>query len=70
MLNEMTEMIDYKKIFAFLGAVWAKSLWAVLLFFLGLWIGVVNTESRITADCKFAGAFRVEIQAFTCQRKI
>jgi hypothetical protein len=43
---------------------------AVVLFMLGMWIGTVNTESRIASDCKFAGAFRVDIQAFICQRKL
>jgi hypothetical protein len=43
---------------------------AVILFMLGLYIGSTNTESRIASDCKFAGAFRVEIQAFVCQRKL
>lgn len=66
----LIEAIDYKKIWAFINAVWAKSLVATMLFFLGLWIGIINTESSIAADCKFAGAFRVNIQAFVCQRKI
>jgi hypothetical protein len=43
---------------------------AVVLFLLGLWIGSVNTESRIASDCKFANAFRVDIQAFNCQRRL
>jgi hypothetical protein len=43
---------------------------AVLLFLLGLWIGGINTEGRIASDCKFAGAFRVDIQAFNCQRRL
>lgn len=66
----ITEVIDYKKIWAVVNAVWAKSFAAIALFFLGLWIGTVNTESSIAADCKFAGAFRVDIQAFVCQRKL
>lgn len=66
----IVDVIDFKKIWAFVNAVWAKSLFAVVLFVLGLWIGTVNTESSIAADCKFAGAFRVDIQAFICQRKI
>ena len=66
----LVEAIDFKKIWAFINAVWAKSLVAIVLFVLGLWIGTVNTESSIAADCKFAGAFRVDIQAFICQRKI
>jgi hypothetical protein len=69
-VNVLTEMVDYKKVLAFINNVWAKSLWAIVLFLLGLWIGSVNTESRIAGDCKFAGAFRVDIQAFACQRRL
>jgi hypothetical protein len=43
---------------------------AVLLFVIGIWLGGVTTESRIVSDCKFAGSFRADIQAFNCQRRI
>ena len=66
----IVESIDVKKIWQTINDWWAKSMIAVLLFAIGMWIGVVNTESRIASDCKFAGAFRVEIQAFVCQRKL
>ena len=66
----MIESIDHKKIIAWVNDVWAKSLAAVLMFFIGMAIGQVQTESRIIGDCKYAGAFRVEQQAFTCQRRI
>jgi hypothetical protein len=66
----IVDAINYKAIWAWVNAVWAKSLVAVALFFLGLWIGTVQTEGRIAGDCKFAGAFRVDIQAFTCQRRL
>lgn len=66
----IVESIDVKKIWRTINDWWARSMIAVMLFYVGLWIGVVNTESRIAADCKFAGAFRVEIQAFVCQRKL
>jgi hypothetical protein len=66
----IVDAINFRKIWDFITEVWAKSLVAIVLFVLGLWIGSVNTESRIAADCKFAGAFRVDIQAFVCQRKI
>lgn len=66
----IVESIDIKKVWRVINDWWAKSMLAVILFCLGLWIGVVNTESRIASDCKFAGAFRVEIQAFICQRKL
>jgi hypothetical protein len=66
----IVDTINYKAVWAWLNAVWAKSFVAVVLFLLGLWIGTVQTESRIAGDCKFANAFRVDIQAFACQRKL
>ncbi len=70
MSDKLFDQINWRSAVNWINALWAKSLVAVVLFFLGLWIGNVNTESRIAADCKFANAFRVEIQAFTCQRKL
>ena len=64
------DSIDPRKVLDWINKVWAKSLAAVIMFVIGLWVGQVQTESRIVSDCKFAGAFRVEIQAFACQRKI
>lgn len=64
------DTINYKAVWVWLNAVWAKSFVAIVLFLLGLWIGTVQTESRIAGDCKFANAFRVDIQAFACQRKL
>jgi maltodextrin utilization protein YvdJ len=64
------QSINVKRVLDWVNAVWAKSLAAFIMFFIGLWIGSINTESRIVSDCKFAGAFRVEIQAFNCQRRI
>lgn len=66
----ITETITFKKILDGINQIWAKSLIAVSMLCIGLWIGGINAESRITSDCKFAGSFRVDIQAFTCQRKI
>jgi hypothetical protein len=66
----IVDTINYKAVWAWLNAVWAKSFVAVVLFLLGLWIGTVQTEGRIAGDCKFANAFRVDIQAFACQRKL
>lgn len=66
----IVDTINYKAVWAWLNAVWAKSFVAIMLFLLGLWIGTVQTESRIAGDCKFANAFRVDIQAFACQRKL
>lgn len=64
------ESVSLRRIWAWINEVWAKSLVAMILFFIGMWIGQVQTESRIASDCKFAGAFRVEIQAYNCQRRI
>lgn len=64
------ENVSLKRVWEWVNNVWAKSLAAFLMFFIGLWIGQVQTESRIASDCKFAGAFRVEIQAYNCQRRI
>ena len=64
------DTINFKIAINWINAVWAKSLAAVIMFCLGLWIGSINTESRIVSDCKFAGAFRADIQAFNCQRRI
>ena len=66
----MLEPIQFNKVWATVNAWWAKTMVAILLFFIGLLIGMVNTESRIASDCKFANAFRVDIQAFSCQRKL
>ena len=66
----IVDTINFRRVWAAINAWWAKSMVAVLLFCLGLWIGGVNAESRIVSDCKFAGSFRVDIQAFICQRRI
>ncbi len=63
-------IINFKRVIEVSLWLWSKSLPAMIAFFLGLWIGSVNTESRIVSDCKFANAFRVDIQAFACQRKL
>ena len=66
----MIDSIDPRRVLDWINTIWAKSLAAVIMFFIGMWIGQVQTESRVTSDCKFAGAFRVEIQAYNCQRRI
>lgn len=64
------ETVNPHKILEWINAIWAKSLAAVIMLLIGLYIGGMNAEDRIVSDCKFAGAFRVGIQAFTCQRRI
>jgi hypothetical protein len=66
----IVETIDYRKVFAWIQNIWAKSLAAVLMFCVGLSIGQIQVESRVVGDCKYAGAFRVAHEAFVCQRRI
>lgn len=66
----MIENINYKDVIAWITAAWAKSFIGLFCFFLGISWGQIQTESRIIGDCKYAGAFRVDVQAFTCQRRI
>jgi hypothetical protein len=66
----IVETIDYRKVFAWINNVWAKSLAAVIMFCIGLWIGQVQVEGRVIGDCKYAGAFRVAHEAFVCQRRM
>jgi len=66
----IVETIDYRKILDWVNAVWAKSLAAVLMFWVGIWLGQVQVESRVVGDCKYSGAFRVNHEAFVCQRRI
>ena len=64
------ETFDYRQILNWITNVWAKSLAAVIMFFVGLAVGQVQTESRVIGDCKYAGAFRVAHEAFVCQRRM
>jgi hypothetical protein len=64
------ESVSFNRVWYWINVVWAKSLAAIVMLLIGLYIGEINAESRMVADCKFAGAFRVGIQAFTCQRRI
>ena len=64
------ETFDYKQILTWINNVWAKSLAAVLMFCVGIAIGQAQTESRVIGDCKYAGSFRVNHEAFVCQRRI
>jgi hypothetical protein len=50
--------------------IWASSFWPLFALLLGVLIGVLATTGSIINDCKYAGAFRVDSQAFTCQRRI
>ena len=64
------ETITFKKVIEIINDLWARSLVVVIFFLLGLYVGGISSESRITSDCKFSGTFRVDIQSFNCQRRI
>lgn len=49
---------------------WTRSFWPLFAFLCGILVGVLSATSDITNDCRFAGSFRVDTQAFTCQRKL
>lgn len=61
---------EIKKVAEMVNTWWAKSMFAIVLAVIGYNIGSIQTEIRIASDCKFANAFRVDIQAFSCQRKL
>jgi hypothetical protein len=66
----IVETINFRSVLEWINKTWAKSLAAVLMFVIGMMIGQVQTESRVVGDCKYSGAFRVDHQAFMCQRRI
>ena len=66
----MLEPLKLDKVWDTINAWWARSMITILFFLVGWVIGNVQTEGRIASDCKFANAFRVDIQAFSCQRKL
>jgi hypothetical protein len=65
------KMLDeLKKFGEIVDSWWARSMVAIILCVIGYNVGAIQTEIRIASDCKFANAFRVDIQAFSCQRKL
>jgi hypothetical protein len=66
----LLETVTYRQIIDWIHSTWAKSLAAVIALCVGIAIGQVQTESRVIGDCKYAGAFRVNHEAFVCQRRI
>lgn len=62
--REKKQIIDGSK------RIWAKAFWPLLTLLCGVLFGWIGATSEIVNDCKYAGAFRVDSQAFNCQRKI
>ncbi len=61
---------ESKRITERLKRIWAASFWPLFTLLLGVLTGVLIATGNIINDCKYAGSFRVDSQAFTCQRKI
>lgn len=61
---------DHKQLLTWAKLIWSLSFWPLTALLIGTLIGTTNTESRIISDCKYAQTFRVDHQAFACQRKI
>lgn len=61
---------EYKRVKDILRRFWAAAFWPLFALLFGILIGVLVATSDILNDCKYAGAFRVDTQAFNCQRKI
>lgn len=61
---------EYKRIKELCKRIWSASFWPLLALLFGVLAGVLFATSDILNDCKYAGAFRVDSQAFSCQRKI
>ena len=61
---------ESKQITERLKRIWSASFWPLFALLLGVIAGVLIATGNIINDCKYAGAFRVDSQAFSCQRKI
>ena len=69
-LGQFRELIDLKKMWSSAQMVWAGSLGVVLALLFGFFAGFMYSKNAIVNDCSFTNGFRVNSQAFTCQRKI
>jgi len=67
----MTTVTDeLKRLSAGLRRVWAGAMGVVLALVVGVLGGVTWARGEILEDCKYAGAFRVHTQSFTCVRRM
>ncbi len=69
-LMDKENFFDVKAALSFLKKLWDNAFWPVMLAITGFFFGIADAEQRIIGDCKYAQAFRVAQQAFSCQRKI
>jgi hypothetical protein len=69
-LGQFRELIDLKKGWETAQKVWSKSLAVIIALIVGVLTGSVYSKNEILGDCSFNNSFRVNSQAFTCQRKI
>lgn len=61
---------EIEQIKAVINSLWAKSLAVMLAIVLGFIAGTLNSQWRIMDDCKYINSFRIDSQAYTCQRRI
>ena len=66
----ITATDEVKRFAAWMRRGWAASMGVVFALVIGIVAGVVWARGEIIDDCKYAGSFRVQTQAFTCVRKI
>jgi hypothetical protein len=69
-LGQFRELIDLKKMWSSANKIWAGSLAVVLALVFGFFSGNMYSKNAIVNDCSFTNGFRVNSQAFTCQRRI
>ena len=69
-LMDKENFFDMKAAMAFAKTAWDNAFWPAVFAVIAFILGSMDAEQRIVSDCKYAQAFRVAQQAFTCQRKI
>lgn len=69
-LMDKENFFDVKAALVYAKIAWNNAFWPIAFAVAGFILGAMDAEQRIVSDCKYAQAFRVAQQAFTCQRKI
>ena len=66
----MKDLIDFQKIWKWLGDRWRTSFGCVVLTVLAFVLGMLWESKSITEDCRFMGAFRDGAQSYNCQLRV
>ena len=64
------DLVKFDRFVRWFRSVWAKSLFVVVAFVLGYYIGEYAVESRIIGDCKYLNAFRIDHLSYACNRRV